>query len=565
MKKKLLPPLLLLLMLTPAAALTADQKITAVTVYPDRALVTRSGTVSLEPGVQAVVFGNLPLGLEEDSVRAKATGKLKILGVEVRRDYKEAAVNVATKQLQDDQQKLEDQIRALTDERGDLQRRTEFLDRMRDKVTSPSNAPENKDPSTTVSTIQGLFDLYGTETARITTRKREIEFLLRDLNKQHDEKENQLSLLQQPAAPNTRSAIVTVEVAEGGAADLQVSYLIPGAGWQPQYDAYADPATKKVELTNYGVVRQNTGENWNDVALTLSSARPSMTARLPELTAWAVDFGGMAQPAGEISSADYERLKKAGREEWLRQQATANTAAALPVAAPPVPAATTLAADAGESSHLQTAQVLSLGPSATFIVPAKTSIPSDNQPHRSAISIQSLKGEWTYVTTPKLVASAFLKTKVINTSGGPLLGGEINAFLGNNYVGKSSIGLVAANASFDLYLGVDENIKVTRIEGVQKEEAGGIISRLKIYKRSFTIEVQNFKDTEASFKLLDQLPVSKNGQIEIVVNKAEPAFKSRDENSGELNWEFKLKPNEKQKFTIEYEIEAPYNQSVAGV
>jgi uncharacterized protein (TIGR02231 family) len=548
---------------SPAWALPADQKITAVTVYPDRALVTRGGTVKLEAGIQSVVFENLPPNLEEDSVRAKASseGKLKILGVEVRRDYKEATVSPAAQHLQDDLTKLDDQIEALTDEQSNLQRRTDFLDGIRMKVTSQPGPGDGKEQAPTVQSMQGFFDLYSTERSKITLRWREIDHALRALNKLRADKSNQLSLLQRPATPNTRSAVVTLDAGDGGAADLQVSYVIAGAGWQPQYDAYADPDTQKVELTYYGVVRQTTGENWDDVALTLSSARPSTTARLPELAAWTIDFGQTGVLEDNEKSIDVLQTKMAAR---MQHSANVNDTADLAPGAAGGIAATASPAPA-QDAMLATAEVRSLGPAATFVVPAHTSIPSDNQPHRSAISVQNLKGEWTYESTPKLVPGAFLKTKVINTSGGPLLGGEINAFLGNNFIGKSSIGLVAANASFDLFLGADENIKVTRTEGVKKEEIGGILSRVKIYRRSFTIEVQNFKDTAASFKLHDQLPVSRNGQITVAVNQAEPAFNSRDENTGEVTWEFKLKPNEKQKITVAYEIDAPYTQAVAGL
>lgn len=565
--KKIFSPILLLLFVAaaaPAAAVTVNQKITAVTVYPDRALVTREGTADLASGVQSIVFDNLPLNLEEDSVRAKTSsrGKLKILGVEVRRDYKEVTVNAAMKQLQDDVTKLEDQIRALTDEQDNLRRRNDFLDRIRDKVTSQASAAEGKDKSDTVQNIQGLFQLYGTETDKISAREREIEITLRDLNRQHAEKANQLSILQKPSAPNTRSAIVTVEAEEAGAADLQVSYLISGAGWQPQYDAYADPDTQKVELTYYGVVRQTTGENWEDVNLTLSSARPSTAARLPELGAWTVDFDTAINAVTEDKLESSQKMALATRMlAQSRSMAVANSTVAAADLAMPAPAATTPPAD----ESMQVAEVRSLGPAATFIVRAKTSIPSDNQPHRSAISVQTLKGEWTYEAIPKLVPTAFLKTKVTNTSNGPLLGGDINAFLGNNFIGKSNIGLVAANATFDLFLGSDENIKVTRTEGVKKEEIGGILTKQKIYRRSFVIEVQNFKTTDIALKLRDQLPVSKNGQITVDVDKAEPPFKTRDENTGEVDWELKLKPNEKQKIMVEYEIDAPYTQAVAGI
>ena len=500
--------------------------------------------------------------MEEDSVRAKASsvGGLKILGVEVRRDYKEVAVSAGTKQLQDDITKIDDQERTLKDEGEDNRRRQEFLDQMKAKVTAPKGG-EGKDPAAAVETMQGFFALYGTETSKITTRWGEIEFALRDLDKTRADKANQLSLLQQPAAPNTRSAIVTVEAAEPGTADLQVTYLMSGAGWQPQYDAYADPATQKVELTYYGVVRQTTGEDWNGVALTLSSARPSTAARLPDLATWTVDFNGVInQEEGNLDLYPSKALS----DMKMQRSAMAMNSAAAPAGLPEAYAATASPPPPVEAA-MQVAEVRTLGPSATFTVPAKTSIPSDDQPHRSAISVQTLKGEWTYEATPKLVAGAFLKTRVTNSSGGPLLAGEINTFLGNNFIGKSNIGLVAANASFDLFLGADENIKVTRTEGVKKEEVGGILTRQKIYKRSFTIEVQNFKDTTASFKLRDQLPVSKNGQITITVNKAEPAFKSHNDDTGEVNWQFDLKPSEKESITVEYEIDAPYTQSVAGV
>jgi uncharacterized protein (TIGR02231 family) len=565
---KLLSPVLLWLVTAGASALavTADQKVTAVTVYPDRALVTRSGEVKLDPGVQSVVFENLPANLEEDSVRARASseGKLKILGVEVRRDYHEVTPGPASRQLQDDLAKLDDQIRTLTDEQSDLQRRNQFLDQIRDKVTAQASASDGKDAPATVQNITGLFQLYGTEIGKITTRQREIEFALRDLNRQKSDKSNQLSLLQQPAQPNTRSAVVTVDAADGGSAHLDVTYLISGAGWQPQYDAYADPDTQKVELTYYGVIRQTTGEDWNDVALTLSSARPSTAARLPDLAAWTVDLGGQSYNAVNFN-VDLERAQQSAQSLQTRKSLMANATADLKDEADAAQAVAATSPAPVSDATLATAEVRSLGPAATFSVPARTTIPSDNQPHRSAISVQSLQGEWTYEATPKLVPSAFLKTKVTNTSGGPLLGGEINLFLGNDYIGKSSIGLVAANATFDLFLGADENLKVTRTEGVKKEEAGGILTRMKLYKRSFTIELENFKSTAATLKVRDQLPVSKNGQVTVAVNQAEPAFQTRDNDTGEVTWEFKLKPNEKKKVTVAYEIDVPYAQAVAGL
>lgn len=545
--------------LLPARALTAEQRITAVTVYPDRALVTRSGTVTLPAGVQTVVFDHLPLDLEEDSVRARAASRtaMKILGIEMRRDYREVTPSADMQKLQDGMTKLDDQVRALTDEQRDLNRRNDFLDQIRNRVTSPTSmSGDDKDRS--AQNIEALFAMYGAETSKITTRLREIDFSLRDLNAHRQVMASQLALLQQPAQPNTRSALVTVDAGSGGSIDMAVTYLIGGAAWQPQYDAYADPDTKKVELTYYGVVRQTTGEDWNGVALTLSSSRPSLAARLPEMTPWTVDFASeRTQAALEPDGAvDADQL----RQMNATAQPTAATARMMALAAksafnPAAPASTPMA----------DAQIQSLGPAATFVVPAQTTIPSDDQPHRNAISVQTLKGDWTYEASPKLADGAFLKTRVTNTSTGPLLGGPINVFLGNNFVGQSNIGLVAANASFDLFLGTDDNIKMTRTEGVAKEETGGILTRERIYKRSYVIEVENFKRTDINLELHDQVPVSKNGDIAVRMDTIEPSLRTQNPNTGELTWKLKLRPGQKQNFNVEYEVDAPYDKPVSGV
>jgi uncharacterized protein (TIGR02231 family) len=535
-------------------AATVAQRISAVTVYPDGALVTRSGSATLGPGVQTVVFDHLPLNLDEDSVRAKASSRttMKILGVELRRDYHEVSPSMDMQKLQDGMTKLEDQINALTDEQGDLAKRREFLDGIREKVTSPQ-AVESKGADGGAQEIQTLFALYGAEGSKITTRQREINLCLRDLNKQREALTGQLNLLQQPSLPNTRSALITVDAGDGGSIDMEVTYMMAGAGWQPQYDAYADPETQKVELTYYGVVRQTTGESWNDVALTLSSSRPNMAARLPEMTAWTIDF---PQPAADETASlrNLSQIQSAKSVDQVTANVTSTaTDAAAPSATPAAPAAFALA------------EVHSLGPAATFVVPAKTTVPSDDQPHRSAICVQSLKGEWSYEASPKLAPGAFLKTHVTNTSGGPLLGGEINAFLGNNFIGKSNIGLVAANASFDLFLGADENIKVTRTEGVKKEETGGILSRQRIYRRSFVIEVENFKSTAIALQLHDQVPVSKNGDIQVRTESIEPANHAPNPDTGEVTWEVKLRPAEKEKFTVNYEVDVPYDKPLIGI
>lgn len=211
------------------------------------------------------------------------------------------------------------------------------------------------------------------------------------------------------------------------------------------------------------------------------------------------------------------------------------------------------------------AMITDAGPSALFEVPGRASIPSDGQPHRNTISMQELKGKFSYEVTPKLALAAYLKARVDNGSGAPLLAGPINIFLGNDYVGRSHINLVSANAGFDLYLGRDDSIKVTRKKDIPKEETGGILTATRVYKRGYTITVENFKKGVEEFQVNDQIPVSQKGSLDVVVDRLPQNGLKENKETGELTWTFSLKPQEKRTIDVAFQIQCDPKAQVVGL
>ena len=78
-----------------------------------------------------------------------------------------------------------------------------------------------------------------------------------------------------------------------GKLDVALKYAVPGASWAPSYDARLQATERAVELGYFGLVRNGTGEDWSEIALTLSTARPGLGGGAPELSPWIVD---VAQP-----------------------------------------------------------------------------------------------------------------------------------------------------------------------------------------------------------------------------------------------------------------------------
>lgn len=552
-------------LVTPTAqAESINHRIDAVTVYRDRALITRNGETSLTPGIHEIVFAKLPNALDENSVRAggEGTARFKILGVELRRQYQKPNQDSAVAQLQEQLQGIDDRKQTITDERNTLHQQQQFLQRMRDKVLTDTQKVSQESHLVSAKSLEEIFTFYSGELSKISGSLRTLQLEERTLNKERNELHKQISLLQRPNNPDTRSAVVKVEVTRPGSAQFRLSYLMHGATWTPQYDAFAQTKDKKVALTYYGVVRQTTGESWKDVKLSLSTARPNQSARLPKLGTWTIDLAHpipASQPSilGRAKSADLMLEETA--DEWRQRTVAINEAKREGgrdnrlAAAPPT-----------EPAQDKFAKVVDRGPVATFEVPGTVTIPSDGQTHRTTIDQLAFKSEFAYEATPKLAEAAYLRATTANSSGVPLLPGKINVFQGNDYIGQSRLGLVAPAAKFDLYLGVDDGIKITRETKVPKEKIGGMLTAVKQYELGYSIKVENFKPKAEKIIIHDQLPISKNGEVKVNVQQMTAGAK-QDKDTGEVTWEFSLASQQDKHLIVDYKISCPPDATLAGI
>lgn len=101
--------------------------------------------------------------------------------------------------------------------------------------------------------------------------------------------------------------------------------------------------------------------------------------------------------------------------------------------------------------------------STIFEIPTKNSIPSDNTPHKLTIAMDDLPIEFEYTSIPKIVPKVYLKGKIVNNKNYPLLEGEINVFVDNDFINKTYLNTIVPNDTLELALGVDERIRAEKI------------------------------------------------------------------------------------------------------
>lgn len=543
-------------MVSPVFLCAAEEKptavkseITAVTVYADRAQVTRRAELKLGQGPQPFVFAGLPAGLIESSLRAggKGAAGVTILGTEMAPEYLTEAKDARVRELEKEIEGLEDKACGIEDAGKAVDLQMKFLDSIKSSMAEGISKEMLLKPPSPAE--WGTVVAYlGSESGSLAPRLREAQRKLRDVKKEIDAAKKKLQQIASESPKEQRNVRVTLDAAQGGDFTLELTYMVFGAGWQPLYDARAEREAGKAELTYCGQVRQNTGEDWTDVTLELSTARPSVSGHPPELEPWYIEFERPREMVNTMLRMAMPAAPMAEKSQMVMQDAEDGMGA-------------------GGEAAVATAEVGRRGEAVTFTVKRKETIPSDNNPHKTVVATFPLKAEYEYFTVPKLAEFAYLMANVKNETGFPLLAGEVQVFLGPEFVGTSSMEHVAGGETFHLYLGIDEGIRVKRKLLSAEAEKGLVRRRTGFRSYKYRIEIENLKDRKATVTVLDQEPVSKSPDIAVALASAmpEPVKIEEREKPGTLAWKLDLAPREKKTIEFEFTVQYPKDRGIEGL
>lgn len=267
-----------------------ESRIVAVTVFPDRAEVLRVVEVALPAGHSTLVIEDLPANLIAASVRVRgaADGALLIGSVETKRHFEVAVVREAERRFLAELEAQQDQRRGLDDRIATARVQLSFvtaIGREGPKLLNQQMAEGRFDPEA----LGQALGLLGRGAAEAFEAIRTAEVDKRALARKIDLVQRRLDKVR-TGRTATLVARVNLETERPVEARIELTYQLPGASWRPLYDARLDTETGATQLVQIGEVRQGTGEDWSNVRLTLSTARPSVSARLPELDSWFIDF-----------------------------------------------------------------------------------------------------------------------------------------------------------------------------------------------------------------------------------------------------------------------------------
>ena len=639
-----------------------ESKVVEATVFKDRAMVTRSADVNLKKGENQIIFSGLTTDINDQSVRisAKGSGEIKILDVKVERRFTAEIRKEKISELQNKIDVLKNGMLISTDQIAIYDSKKEFIESLKaesvkyanQKILNSTNSTKewNELLKFIDTNLKEIYNGIREEAAKRSAIDQEIKALQLTID-QSDGGEQK----------NYKEIIVKIDASQNSYAELQAAYVVSSANWFPLYDVRVDSKSKQAEFTFYGMMQQSTGEDWNDVKLTFSTADPLSIKSLPKLDPWFLDvnplrynsslpirgfqgnenlfqvggyeaqFGsydqnwglpnGMGAITGYITdvetgepliganvllvgtsygsatdingryyltnvpASNYNvKVSYIGYNNFafnlivkeknvanvnipLLQEGISVSEIVVTDTKPPLNKSTTnssriISEDVNQLPVYSDVKAKDL--STTFELNTRNTIPSDNSPHKVTIAINNLPIEFSYTSIPKIIQKVYVKGKAANKNDYPLLAGEINVFVDNDFVNRSYINTVVPTDTLELALGIDESIKCEKILKNKFVESKGLFEGSKQITYEYEIKVTNNRKTEEIVAVFDQLPVAMNETIKIELITPTVEEKNLNQNK-ELVWNLKLNPGEIKTLPLKFTVESPNNVNVYGL
>ncbi len=514
--------------------------IRSVTVYSDRALVTRSAALRLKTGKHTLVFDDAHPALDIASLRGFSHDEQVIVqGINTYVERRATTVNRDLRALEQQLDDLERQKesnerareRASIDLRG-ADQYSAYVARVVSELSTQNRSAENG-PGKWEEAMKFLSE------RRIAARRdvQRAEQKIADINERTQILRGELERIRAASQKSQRIVEVTVQVLRDTEGTIGFSYIVHGASWAVSYGMYLEN-DGTVTIEYYGNITQKTGEDWKAVTLALSTARPSTGAQRPTIAPLVIT-------ARQTKTRDNIVM-----QERERDDAGGGGGAVGGETGEPEPT--------GGYTDVQ-----DTGSSLVFQIRQPANIPSGDRSQRVAIArFQEKPVETSHRIVPPVKHSAHLAVKIQNSRPFPLLGGPVDIYRVSGFTGRSALKYTPSGSPVVIGLGPDSTVRVRRNVSNYRESTG-VVSKDKVFRAEIVLEIENQSDQERPVTAFERMPVSEVEEIKVkLLDTTTPGWKEEKAGSGILRWDLRLKPRAKQKIVLSYAVQVPGKMNV---
>jgi uncharacterized protein (TIGR02231 family) len=505
-----------------------DSKIESAIIYLNGAEVEQNGKVNIQKGNNLIVFRGLSPSLDAKSIRVTSDLEISVLSISTKTNYLTKKTELPLiKKLKDSLSIVEEGLKASKDELDAYTIEKEMV------VANKSIGGTNN--GVTVNDLKQSADFFRQRILEINKNISRLEKKNKELGELVEKYTNEMNEINTKSAYSESEIQILCASESVGLANIKLQYLVSNAGWVPCYEIKADDLSQPIELIYKAKVFNNTAIPWDNIHLKLSIADPSISISKPDLRPWYLDY----------YSSTYEN--KSVNQGYIQNQLNDNIKQEINENELNIP-------KEGNYDELDIPDL-----NTEFEIKSNYNIPADDKPYMIDIEKYKLPASFKHYAVTKLDKGVFLLGRISGWEDLNLVDGYANVYFKGTFLGESLIKTRNVKDTLDLSLGRDEKVIVTRTKLKEYSSKQLIGTKLK-ETQSYELLAKNNRKNAIDIEILDQIPISKNSEIE--VKDLELSGAEYNSVTGEVKWKYNLKPGESKKMILTFYIKYPKNQTI---
>ncbi len=513
--------------------LEVASRIDRVTVFLSGAEVTRTGTATIPAGEHRLIIQNLPADIDPARLQLNIDNENVRLGTLQLDESHEGEL------VSEQERRLQAELDQLLFERQEIADRIEAANTQLQLLASLADGSVGGQQ--TSLDIDDLSALLQTLSASSIQAREVIREANRELAVKEQEIEQKRFELSQVATRRRTEQVLTVAVTAESAVttEVAVTYPVNQARWSWLYEARLDTENRSLNLERKVSVTQGSGEDWSDVEVTITTARPNQNTRTPQLGSLLVDFYRPQPPvimeSRARSAVDLEEA--AITDGFLRSNE--DFAASAP------------------GVQVQATQYV-----VNFEIPGRVSVSADRQPQ--ILPIDQREGDVVLVTraVPEVDTNAYLEARFTLDSDEPLQAGVMQFYRDGAFIGRRPVPSFQPQDEINLPFGQDERVRVEVFPEQEESRDGGTFRRTAVDDRRVRYQVTSFHGSPIDLEILARIAVPQNEDIEVEIDDQATPFDQQDVegNRGVLMWQRRAQPTEAVEIRHYYSIRYPEDE-----
>ncbi len=524
--------------------INASSEVKKVTVFLTGAELNHEAKIKLKKGKNVVTFVGLSPRLDERSINLDpGTTDINVLYINTHTNY------LDEKKDNEKIQTLKDSLEFYKDKLALLQFEQDALNT--EKTLLFKNQSIGGQAGVSIAEVEKSADFYrkrSTEINQLIFKNSKVKV---KLEKERSKYKKQLVELDAEVNPPTSDITVTLVANKDMEANMGFKYIIPTAGWTPKYDIRTEGTGNQVKLVYRAILFNNSGLDWKDIKIILSTASPDIGINIPQLSKW---YLGNEQEAEKNNFDQYLQVVPGVVATQQDRQST-KTLSEVEIVSDEEFGINVRGGRANKlQQQIQFKKIEVDMLSTEYTIDQLYTVFSDSKPYTIDVLERTVNATYEYKAVPALDKDVFLQTKLALKDLPDLVSGDASVYFGGSYIGKTYIKTIDLEDSLMVSLGRDKKIQMVRKESKQDYQRS-IVGNYEKEVLKYETTIKNTRDVPVFIVIEDQIPVAASSDQEINVNDISGAV--QDKASGKLTWKYTLNPGETKVIKLGYTTRYP--------